>query len=542
MTEFLCPWDPSTYLFFSENVPRLIYYSHVVAIVSALSIGLFIFVNNPKATLSKLILLMVFLFSAWTTLDVVLWATNRPEVVMFSWSLQILLEPLTYTVAFYLSYLFLYKQWPSFWINVLIVLVLLPLILLLPTHYNLEALALSSCEAIEGPIAKYYTYLVHAVLTLAIIVMGAIKIPKIVVRRERIITLCFIAGLVTFLLAFSSGNIISSFTDDWTISQYGLFGMPIFSGLIAYSIVRFEAFNAKVIASQMLVVVLAITILSLTTLRSMESVRVIAILTFVLVCVLGALLIRSVQREVKQREHIEELAKELRASNEQQIVLIHFITHQLKGFMTKSRNLFSMLLEGDYGEVSDRVKPMLEEGLRSDTKGVDTIQEILNAANIKSGKVTYASMPVNMRELTEGLAKDLKPNADAKGLALRIIASEGDFTIQGDRMQLTNAIKNLIDNSIKYTPKGSVDISLVREKEKIRLVVKDTGVGITPEDMGVLFTEGGHGKESSKVNVESTGFGLYIVKNIIEAHHGTVWAESEGVGKGSRFTVELPVK
>ena len=55
-----------------------------------------------------------------------------------------------------------------------------------------------------------------------------------------------------------------------------------------------------------------------------------------------------------------------------------------------------------------------------------------------------------------------------------------------------------------------------------------------------LFTEGGHGKDSTKVNVESTGFGLYIVKNIVDAHKGRVWAESEGAGKGSHFIVELP--
>ena len=59
--------------------------------------------------------------------------------------------------------------------------------------------------------------------------------------------------------------------------------------------------------------------------------------------------------------------------------------------------------------------------------------------------------------------------------------------------------------------------------------------------MAHLFTEGGHGKESQKINTESTGFGLYIVKNIIDAHKGKVWAESEGAGKGSRFFVELPV-
>ncbi len=70
--------------------------------------------------------------------------------------------------------------------------------------------------------------------------------------------------------------------------------------------------------------------------------------------------------------------------------------------------------------------------------------------------------------------------------------------------------------------------------------MEDSGIGITPEDMKKLFTEGGHGKDSTKVNVESTGFGLYIVKSIIEAHKGKVWAESEGAGKGSRFIIELP--
>jgi signal transduction histidine kinase len=77
-------------------------------------------------------------------------------------------------------------------------------------------------------------------------------------------------------------------------------------------------------------------------------------------------------------------------------------------------------------------------------------------------------------------------------------------------------------------------------KGKAAFKVEDTGVGITKEDMACLFTEGGHGKESQKVNVESTGFGLYIVKSIIEAHKGKVWAESDGAGKGSRFIVELP--
>ena len=74
---------------------------------------------------------------------------------------------------------------------------------------------------------------------------------------------------------------------------------------------------------------------------------------------------------------------------------------------------------------------------------------------------------------------------------------------------------------------------------KILFSVKDTGVGLTKEDKEKLFTEGGKGKNSQKINVDSTGFGLFIAKNIVEAHNGKIWAESEGEGKGSEFWVEL---
>ena len=71
--------------------------------------------------------------------------------------------------------------------------------------------------------------------------------------------------------------------------------------------------------------------------------------------------------------------------------------------------------------------------------------------------------------------------------------------------------------------------------------MKDSGVGLSDDDKSRLFTEGGRGKESLKVNVDSTGFGLFIVKGIVDGHKGKVWAESEGEGKGSTFYIELPI-
>jgi signal transduction histidine kinase len=239
-------------------------------------------------------------------------------------------------------------------------------------------------------------------------------------------------------------------------------------------------------------------------------------------------------------QELEKLNGDLTDSNKQQVTLIHFITHQLKGFVAKSRNIFSMIQEGDYGEVPESMKPIVAEGFASSTKGAQTIQEILNAANIKSGQVAYSNAAFDFKASMNAIVASLKPNADAKGVALTIAEPDTEVMFTGDQMQMENAIKNLIDNSIKYTPQGSITVTLTKDAGTIRLVTEDTGVGITPEDMARLFTEGGHGAESQKVNVDSTGFGLYIVKNIVEGHKGKVWAESEGAGKGSKFIVELP--
>lgn len=316
--------------------------------------------------------------------------------------------------------------------------------------------------------------------------------------------------------------------------------MIIFTVYIGILIVRFRSFHTNLIAAQALIVALIVLIASqVTFIRSTANLVLVGI-TLVLTATSGVFLIRSVKREIEQRKRIEELAKDLEKANKQQIILIHFITHQIKGFVTKSRNIFSMMREGDFGPVPESMKGMVEEGFTSDTKGVNTIQEILNAANIKSGKVEYKKDPFDLKALVDEIVKDLSGGASKKGLELVVNTGTEPLMYPGDKVQLTNALKNLIDNSIKYTLKGSVAVSLTKESKAVRFMVEDTGVGITKEDMARLFTEGGHGTNSTKVNVESTGFGLYIVKNIIEAHGGKVWAESEGEGNGSRFVVELP--
>ena len=232
---------------------------------------------------------------------------------------------------------------------------------------------------------------------------------------------------------------------------------------------------------------------------------------------------------------------ELVLANEQQTTLIHFISHEIKGFLSKSRNIFSFILEEDYGPLPEYLKSPAKEGFDSGTKGATMVAEILSAADLKKGTIQYKMEKFDIKNAIQSVVSDLKNNADTRGLYIETKISENeDFYMVGDMEQIKHLLKNIIDNSIKYTLKGGLVVSLSKNNGKLLFTVKDTGVGIDLSDMPNIFDEGVTGKDSIKINVDSTGYGLFIAKKIAEDHHGRIWAESEGTGKGSTFNVELP--
>jgi signal transduction histidine kinase len=210
--------------------------------------------------------------------------------------------------------------------------------------------------------------------------------------------------------------------------------------------------------------------------------------------------------------------------------------------LTKDAGTFASLSEGDFGALTDAAKEFVRNALLEARRGADSVESILKASNLKKGTVTYQKAPFNMKLLVATVVEKARFAAEKKGLALSLTAGEGEYEMVGDKAQIADhVLRNLIENAINYTPAGSITVSLLRADAKIVFSVKDTGIGITEEDKEHLFTEGGHGKDSQKVNAHSTGYGLYIAKQITEAHGGTIRAESEGAGKGSTFIVEIPV-
>lgn len=219
--------------------------------------------------------------------------------------------------------------------------------------------------------------------------------------------------------------------------------------------------------------------------------------------------------------------------------LVHLITHKVKGSFTRTKFIFAGLLDGTFGDINPDVRKVAQQGLDFDNGGIETVDLVLNVANLENGLIKYDMKPIDFKDVVTKTVEEKRLGVEAKGLKLELNIERESYKVIGDAFWLKEVVNNLIENSIKYTREGTITVSL-SDGGKILLSVKDTGLGITEEDKHNLFTEGGRGKDSIKVNVDSTGYGLFTVKMVVEAHKGKVWGESQGTGLGSQFYVELP--
>jgi signal transduction histidine kinase len=406
------------------------------------------------------------------------------------------------------------------------------LIISLPTELNFVSFDLLNCGNNDGS-GWYLNYIYQLFILISILLIPVYKINRVSNKDDKYKILFISLSSFVFLFFFFVSNFFGDIFSLYEINLIGPVGMLVMVILLSFSISKYKLFNIKLLIPQILVAVLLFLNFAMLFAKDMWSAKLIIVVTLLVTFIIGYLLIRSVKKVDKQRELLE-------ISNRNQQTLIHFITHQIKGFLTKSKGVFSMLQEGDYGVLPPEAEKIVGEGLKSDNKAVDMVQEILHASNLKNGTMTYNMSSVDISSMIKNIFEGFKDSAIKKGLIFELEANE-EVKINGDSTQLENVFKNLIDNSIKYTQAGFVNVSLKKSDNKAIFEIADSGIGISESDRNRLFTEGGRGEESTKVNVESTGYGLFIVKKIIDEHKGKIDVESKGRNKGSKFRVELPL-
>lgn len=543
----ICPnYSTPFLLLFSENTPALLYYSHFPILIASIIISIFVVFKDRFSPTSKALAMPLCLFALWLLLDLIVWTSNSSDHIMFVWSFFGILFILINFCFLRFLYFFIENRDTPFYLNLVIFILTLPVIILTFTTLNLTGFDSVLCSALEGSYFLYYYYGVGVLIFLYIcffIAKNWLKSKK----QDRAKVLLIGSGTILFLFSFFFTGFLGSFlkylglTTDYQIEQYGFFPIIIFIILLSDAVVSYKIFNIKLLSIKILVFGLSFFIGAQFFFIKVPINFVLNGVTFIASIIFGYFLIESVKREIEQKEELAKLNVDLQALIKQRESLVHLVTHKVKGSFTRSKYIFAGILDGSFGPITPEIKKYAEQGLESDDAGINTVDLVLNVANMQKGVIKYEMKPVNFREIVLNTMSEKKVPAEKKGLELlREIKDNDDYSMSGDAFWLKEAVNNLLENSLKYTKQGKITVGLVRENGKIKLSVKDTGVGITEEDKKNLFTEGGRGKESVKVNVDSTGYGLYTVKLIIEAHGGRVWAESEGPNKGSTFYIELP--
>ncbi|MEY2672016.1 MAG: hypothetical protein RL687_433, partial [Candidatus Parcubacteria bacterium] len=192
----------------------------------------------------------------------------------------------------------------------------------------------------------------------------------------------------------------------------------------------------------------------------------------------------------------------------------------------------------DFGEIGPKAKEAVDRIFQSSQNLTIVVEDLLNVSKIESGGMKYEMLDFNMTDIVKSTAEDLAITAGKKGLKLNYSEDGGNHKVKGDKEKLRQVVLNLIDNSIKYTKEGSIEVRLSNKDKKVLVEIKDTGMGVSPEIKATLFQKFARG-EGQKMNTGGSGLGLYLAKEIVDAHKGKVWVESPGMGLGSTFFIEL---
>ena len=237
-------------------------------------------------------------------------------------------------------------------------------------------------------------------------------------------------------------------------------------------------------------------------------------------------------RDISEREQLE------RHRN----ILISMFAHDLKAPLAIAGGFLTRLLQGKAGPLNEKQQTYLDAIFKEIKKLEGYIHTILDILRLEAGKVPLSLEPCSIDKALGEMIAGFEVKAGEKDVSIRTEVPEQMAIINADKGQLQRAVGNLIDNAIKFSPKGGEVIIKVRETDdSILCEVRDSGRGIRKEDIPHVFDPFFRGTQESgsiEKKIGGSGLGLAIVKSVIEAHGGNVWVESEpGEGAVFRFTI-----
>ncbi len=242
------------------------------------------------------------------------------------------------------------------------------------------------------------------------------------------------------------------------------------------------------------------------------------------------------QQELKARERWEDLS---RLKDD----FVAIVSHDLRSPLNAILGSAEVLLNDDYMDVplTSEQRDLVENIQVMGEQQLNLVNDLLDLAKIESGKIQLTPTVSDMERVAQQCIQTLHVLAENKNIRLESVVEPGLPKIRIDAPKVTQVINNLLSNAIKFTESGgAVTLSVSKEDDMVKVAVSDTGEGIPPEELLLLFNKFQQIKSTGTRGERGTGLGLAICKNLIELHHGKIWVDSR-FGQGSTFAFTLPV-
>lgn len=220
---------------------------------------------------------------------------------------------------------------------------------------------------------------------------------------------------------------------------------------------------------------------------------------------------------------------------------VSMVSHELRTPLTSLTGFIELVLDGAGGEVNPGMERLLNKAHQNGIRLSRLVADLLDISRLEAGNLNLEISELSLRELLTELAESMAPQLQAKELDLKVKIPEKLRAAWADRERCAQVFSNLLTNAVRYTHEGGeITISGKLVRDQVEITVRDTGVGIRPENQARIFDKFVRISNNGKRPPGSTGLGLAITKTLVETQGGTIRLESE-FGKGSAFTVALPV-
>ena len=520
---------------------------YLISIAANLLLGFFVLLRNTKEKINSTFFILVLSVIGWQISLLFFYIVESPTIILWigRFNFAIVLIMLFYLLKFSLIFpsetfrisrklLLVISSW---------IMIFFGLTLFTPLVDKMEVIkGLAERETIYGILYPFYI-LHYIIFAGGGIYLISKKLKTITNKLEKYQLIYFIGGISSALILGFLSNILLPLLGVQQTAYFGPLTTIIFSGVTTYAILKHHLFNIKVLATEFFVGILGIILLTEVILSS-SVLKIISLFAFLLFLLFGYFLIKSMIDEVGYRKKLELAYEELKVLDKSKSEFISIASHQLRTPLTAIKGYISMILEGSYGSLREKARESLTKVYQANERLIKLVNDLLDLSRLESGKIELQKKKTSLENLIANVIEMLKIQAQNKNLYLKMEKPK-EFIPQLniDEQKISQTILNIIDNAIRYTKNGGVaiKINLERNKKKVIIEIKDTGLGMEKKDIEDLFESFSRGKAATKHWTEGAGLGLYVAKKFVDLHDGKVWAESPGANKGSSFFIELPI-